>query len=97
MSGNSKSLGRTGPGAYKDKEKPHEVRVSNITAAKGWCGSCLLLACTAVQALWALFTGVTPAHSFEHTAVADAIRTSLGPRGMDKMVRMGDRRWSECV
>ena len=25
---------------------------------------------------------------FEHTAVADAIRTSLGPRGMDKMVRM---------
>jgi len=27
---------------------------------------------------------------FEHTAVADAIRTSLGPRGMDKMVRMWD-------
>lgn len=26
-------------------------------------------------------------------AVADAIRTSLGPRGADKMVRKGVRRW----
>jgi T-complex protein 1 subunit delta len=38
---------------FQDKEKPMEVRMSNITAAK---------------------------------AVGDAIRTSLGPRGMDKMV-----------
>lgn len=39
---------------FKDKGKPTEVRLSNITAAK---------------------------------AVADAIRTSLGPRGMDKMIQ----------
>ncbi|KAL3873339.1 hypothetical protein ACJMK2_036471 [Sinanodonta woodiana] len=39
---------------YQDKEKPREIRFSNITAAK---------------------------------AVADAIRTSLGPRGMDKMIQ----------
>lgn len=40
--------------AYVDREKPAEVRRSNITAAK---------------------------------AVADAVRTSLGPRGMDKMIQ----------
>ena len=39
---------------FKDKEKPREVRRSNILAAK---------------------------------AVADAIRTSLGPKGMDKMIK----------
>jgi T-complex protein 1 subunit delta len=41
---------------FKDKEKPQEVRKSNILAAR---------------------------------AVADAIRTSLGPKGMDKMVQTG--------
>ncbi|CAH1792153.1 unnamed protein product [Owenia fusiformis] len=39
---------------YQDKDKPAQIRGSNITAAK---------------------------------AVADAIRTSLGPRGMDKMIQ----------
>lgn len=39
---------------YQDKDKPTQIRFSNITAAK---------------------------------AVADAIRTSLGPRGMDKMIQ----------
>ena len=39
---------------FKDKEKPREVRRSNILAAK---------------------------------AVADAIRTSLGPKGLDKMIK----------
>lgn len=39
---------------FNDKEKPTQIRFSNITAAK---------------------------------AVADAIRTSLGPRGMDKMIQ----------
>jgi len=42
---------------YKDKDKPTQIRFSNITAAK---------------------------------AVADAIRTSLGPRGMDKMIQAGN-------
>merc|ERR1712227_68538 len=41
---------------FKDKDKPSQIRTSNITAAK---------------------------------AVADAIRTSLGPRGMDKMIQTG--------
>ena len=39
---------------FKDKEKPTDIRLSNIEAAK---------------------------------AVADAIRTSLGPKGMDKMIQ----------
>ncbi|KAI8066867.1 T-complex protein 1 subunit delta [Gongronella butleri] len=43
--------------SFQDKEKPTEVRLSNITAAK---------------------------------AVGDAIRTSLGPRGMDKMIQTAD-------
>jgi T-complex protein 1 subunit delta len=41
---------------YQDKDKPTQIRYSNICAAK---------------------------------AVADAIRTSLGPRGMDKMIQTG--------
>uniref|UniRef100_A0A915K9U1 T-complex protein 1 subunit delta n=1 Tax=Romanomermis culicivorax TaxID=13658 RepID=A0A915K9U1_ROMCU len=43
--------------AYRDKNKPDQVRSSNIVAAK---------------------------------AVANAIRTSLGPRGMDKMIQSGN-------
>ncbi|OZJ03150.1 T-complex protein 1 subunit delta [Bifiguratus adelaidae] len=46
----AKSQGKS----FQDKDKPTEVRLSNITAAK---------------------------------AVGDAIRTSLGPRGMDKMIQ----------
>lgn len=41
-------------GQFKDKEKPKEVRLNNIVAAR---------------------------------AVSDAIRTSLGPKGMDKMIQ----------
>jgi len=54
-----KSTGKANNGnrsQYKDKDKPTQIRYSNITAAK---------------------------------AVADAIRTSLGPRGMDKMIHTG--------
>src|SRR3989442_467102 len=40
--------------SFKDKDKPTQIRASNMTAAK---------------------------------AVADAIRTSLGPKGMDKMIQ----------
>merc|ERR1712076_214044 len=48
--------GGTSKSEYNDKDKPTQIRFSNITAAK---------------------------------AVADAIRTSLGPRGMDKMIQSG--------
>ncbi|XP_014670704.1 PREDICTED: T-complex protein 1 subunit delta-like [Priapulus caudatus] len=41
---------------YNDREKPSEIRRSNITAAK---------------------------------SVAEAVRTSLGPKGMDKMIQSG--------
>lgn len=44
-------------GSFKDKEKPREIRLSNIIAAK---------------------------------AVSDAVRTSLGPKGMDKMIQSGN-------
>ncbi|ESN92117.1 hypothetical protein HELRODRAFT_186162 [Helobdella robusta] len=47
---------QTNKPGYKDKDKPTQIRYSNITAAK---------------------------------AVANAIRTSLGPRGMDKMIQTG--------
>uniref|UniRef100_A0A8C2IMX2 T-complex protein 1 subunit delta n=1 Tax=Cyprinus carpio TaxID=7962 RepID=A0A8C2IMX2_CYPCA len=43
-------------GAYVDRDKPAQIRFSNISAGK---------------------------------AVADAIRTSLGPKGMDKMIQDG--------
>ncbi|XP_075059976.1 T-complex protein 1 subunit delta [Mixophyes fleayi] len=43
-------------GAYQDRDKPAQIRYSNISAGK---------------------------------AVADAVRTSLGPKGMDKMIQDG--------
>lgn len=48
------SIKRGNRSEYNDKDKPSQIRISNIIAAK---------------------------------AVADAIRTSLGPRGMDKMIQ----------
>ncbi|KAM9187698.1 T-complex protein 1 subunit delta isoform 1-T1 [Dugong dugon] len=50
------TAGGRGKGAYQDRDKPAQIRFSNISAAK---------------------------------AVADAIRTSLGPKGMDKMIQDG--------
>lgn len=52
MAVNQKPL-KSNEKSFKDKEKPAEIRSSNIVAAK---------------------------------AVSDAIRTSLGPKGMDKMI-----------
>uniref|UniRef100_A0AAQ5ZA62 T-complex protein 1 subunit delta n=1 Tax=Amphiprion ocellaris TaxID=80972 RepID=A0AAQ5ZA62_AMPOC len=48
------NAGKNKGGAYVDRDKPAQIRFSNISAAK---------------------------------AVADAIRTSLGPKGMDKMIQ----------
>merc|ERR1719309_1494495 len=50
------SGGKNKGGMYIDRDKPAQIRFSNISAAK---------------------------------AVADAIRTSLGPKGMDKMIQDG--------
>ncbi|CAB1344850.1 unnamed protein product [Coregonus sp. 'balchen'] len=53
LSGGMKNKGR---GAYVDRDKPAQIRFSNISAGK---------------------------------AVAECIRTSLGPKGMDKMIQDG--------
>ena len=53
MTANVKTIPKSNEKSFKDKEKPTEIRSSNIVAAK---------------------------------AVSDAIRTSLGPKGMDKMI-----------
>jgi T-complex protein 1 subunit delta len=52
----SNTASNSGMSNFNDREKPKQIRDSNITAAK---------------------------------AVCDAIRTSLGPRGMDKMIQSG--------
>ena len=51
-----------------------EVRLSNMIAAKG------ALKCPMV------FPGRTLIVPWSYAAISDAVRTSLGPRGMDKMV-----------
>ena len=68
-----------GRGVFRDKEKPTEVRLSNITAAKG------MLTHLIQQAQQFVYLQVS-FYFLCASAVADAIRTSLGPRGMDKMV-----------
>lgn len=66
--------------AFKDKEKPTEIRMTNIIAAKGkvivfFSEIPNKLRCGFNICLFIL-------------AVADAVRTSLGPKGMDKMVNI---------
>lgn len=82
MSSDAKS---TKSGAFKDKEKPHDVRVSNITAAKG---KKLYVQSLALNLTAGLMIQVFVLFLYLHAAVADAVRTSLGPRGMDKMVNI---------
>lgn len=75
-SNNASSGAGNKQGAFKDKDKPTEIRMSNITAAKG------------EQILINYDILDTKAYEgcYVFPAVADAIRTSLGPKGMDKMV-----------
>ena len=59
--------------SYREYQgKPQEVRLSNMTAAKGT----RICTCLLHKSLNML-----------HKAISDAVRTSLGPKGMDKMVR----------
>jgi hypothetical protein len=48
-----------------------ELRLSNMVAAKGLSNQSVLRVCFLLMS---------------YTAISDAVRTSLGPRGMDKMV-----------
>ena len=61
---------------YKDKEKPSQIRYSNIIAAKGNFNSIMALNSNPIILIISCMV----------LAVSDAVRTSLGPRGMDKMV-----------
>ena len=76
-SNNASSGAGNKQGAFKDKDKPTEIRMSNITAAKGEqiFSNCDILDLKTYEECNVFL------------AVADAIRTSLGPKGMDKMVR----------
>jgi hypothetical protein len=64
-----------GDKTYQDKSKPMQVRLSNIAAAKckiAWGRKHYFFFCLA--------------RADRAPAVADCVRTSLGPKGMDKMV-----------
>ena len=63
--------------AFESRSKPAEIRSSNIEAAKGK----LIQILTYLIMVQTLIVDL-----IVNLAVADAIRTSLGPRGMDKMV-----------
>lgn len=121
------------PSSFKDKEKPREIRLSNIIAAKGksaqireggregervgekgeiegrnagFVGDLIHPSPLSIHPsvrpsvrpfmhLLFLFRNSPPIHSFLSPyftpsippAVSDAVRTSLGPKGMDKMVQ----------
>lgn len=69
----------------KSSSKEKDVRMSNIFAAKGTHRT-ILYACRPNHA--SPFNALIIMHTI--LAVADTIRTSLGPRGMDKMIQKGD-------
>ena len=86
---------------FKDKEKPTEVRFSNIIAAKGQSVRTSEKSPDSTPGRDTPRSGDQTLDSVRGTfppqvipclglfaAVADAIRTSLGPRGMDKMVSL---------
>ena len=66
--------------SFKDKEKPIEVRLSNIIAAKGTP--------KIITVCYMRLPSLTCSCYYPLVAVGDAIRTSLGPKGMDKMVSL---------
>lgn len=70
--------GNSGKRVFQDKQKPAEVRASNITAAKGIY----------------IILMLTFNYKLRTLGVADAIRTSLGPKGMDKMVSNVERKFN---
>jgi len=74
-SSTSSSSGSGGVRAFKDREKPADVRLSNILAAKG-----------SVPFFFYMYLFSFSPYLCTTAAVADAARTSLGPKGMDKMV-----------
>lgn len=87
------------PEGFTRNEKGKDIRHQNITAAKGvpyfvyidiilFCLSIYYLFCSFSLYLIIYIVHDLRFHFIVHLflAVADAIRTSLGPKGMDKMV-----------
>lgn len=86
--------------AYKDKSKPADVRKSNISAAKGNWKFWNILFFNEISpginyffkvpyeciGFVVLLQVISFLRLVLFSAVSDAVRTSLGPRGMDKMV-----------
>ena len=69
--------GQMGDAGFKTRQRPDAIRNSNIVAAKGrWNGNEREKEKTNGNSVL--------------SAVADAVRTSLGPRGMDKMIQTGN-------
>lgn len=91
--GDSFKYQKSGP--YQDKSKPGDIRNSNIVAAKGMFSkislqfvhnplpTLLLPVPTLGDSYFTVLFNVLFSYS---SAVSAAVRTSLGPRGMDKMV-----------
>ena len=77
--GNAKSSGsgQMGDAGFKMRQRPDSIRNSNIVAAKG-------------RSSWNFSNEINREIYFYNLAVADAVRTSLGPRGMDKMIQTGN-------
>lgn len=67
--------GQTSDIGFKTRQRPDAIRNSNIVAAKGTTISCFSRSMKSINSI---------------LAVADAVRTSLGPRGMDKMIQTGN-------
>lgn len=71
-------------GPYRDKSKPVDIRTSNINAAKGnYIRIIFFFTFSSTKEFNEIYRSNS---NIFFPAVADAIRTSLGPRGMDKMV-----------
>ena len=70
----------SGKKIFQDKQKPAEIRASNITAANGKI--------IIFDIRFSYNDGITLP-----LGVADAIRTSLGPKGMDNMVNNNEQNY----
>lgn len=69
--------GQGGDTGFKTRQRPDAIRNSNIVAAKGFF-------------FQSEEYSLNDCFFFFFLAVADAVRTSLGPRGMDKMIQTGN-------
>ena len=77
-----------GAGRFQERSKEHDVRHSNIIAAKGAADA--RAGGGGARATRRAGGPLTPLPSPRPPGVADAVRSSLGPKGMDKMIQGKD-------